>query len=65
MNVGDTVVLATKKDVVGTIIKMPQSIGRKDPRVLIATLSGEQWVPLSSLLPYDKEATESLTSESE
>jgi hypothetical protein len=47
MDIGDPVVLADGTAAV--LLKLPRSEGRKRPRVLVATLNGEQWVPLDEL----------------
>ncbi len=49
MDVGDTVTKANDDSFRGTIIQLPRSSGRKRPRALVATLSGESWVHLDEL----------------
>ncbi len=55
MEVGDTVALASDKDFRGTVVKLPGSIGRKRPRVLIRTISGEQWLYMDELVAIQPE----------
>lgn len=47
MEIGDAVILPDGSQ--GTITQLPRSVGRKRPRVLVNTLSGEQWVHLDEL----------------
>ncbi len=43
MSVGDTVTKVSDDAFRGTIVQLPRSVGRKRPRALVATLSGETW----------------------
>jgi hypothetical protein len=49
VNVGDTVTKTSDDTFRGTIVQLPRSIGRKRPRVLVASLAGETWMPLDEL----------------
>ncbi len=49
MEIGDTVTKTADAQFRGTIVQMPRSVGRKRPRALVASLGGENWVPLDEL----------------
>lgn len=49
MSVGDTVTKLADDSFRGTIVQLPRSIGRKRPRVLVASLDGESWIHLDEL----------------
>ncbi len=49
MEVGDTVTKASDPTFQGTVVQMPRSVGRKRPRALIASLSGESWLFVDEL----------------
>jgi hypothetical protein len=55
MDVGDPVTKTSDDTFRGTIVQLPRSIGRKRPRALVATLSGESWVPLDELKKVDSD----------
>lgn len=55
MEVGDTVSLASDKTFLGTVVKVPASVGRKRPRVLVRSQSGEQWFHMDELVAVTPE----------
>lgn len=55
MEVGDTVTLVNDTSFRGTLLRVPRSVGRKVPRALVQTLSGEQWMPIGDLRKVEPE----------
>lgn len=51
MEPGDTVTLASDSTFRGTLVRLPRSVGRKQPRALVQSQLGEQWIPMSELRP--------------
>ncbi len=49
MTVGDTVTKISDESFRGTIVQLPRSVGRKQPRALVASLGGEAWMPMDEL----------------
>jgi len=49
MDVGDTVTKVSDASFRGTVVQLPRSVGRKRPRALIASLTGEAWMPVDEL----------------
>jgi hypothetical protein len=49
VDIGDTVTKVSDDTFRGTIVQLPRSIGRKRPRALVASLTGETWVHLDEL----------------
>ena len=58
MEIGDTVTKTSDPNFRGTVIQLPRSVGRKRPRALVASLGGEQWVPLDELRPAPQAGNE-------
>ena len=54
MEPGDTVTLASDSTFRGTLVRLPRSVGRKAPRALVQSQLGEQWIPISELLPVQE-----------
>ena len=44
MEPGDTVTLASDTTFRGTLVRMPRSVGRSQPRALVQSQLGEQWI---------------------
>lgn len=55
MEIGDTVTKTQDPNFRGTLVQLPRSVGRKRPRALVASLGGEQWIPLDELRPAAEE----------
>ena len=51
MEPGDTVTLASDTTFRGTLVRMPRSVGRSQPRALVQSQLGEQWIPVDQLRP--------------
>jgi hypothetical protein len=49
MEVGDTVTKSGDTNFRGTVVQMPRSVGRKRPRALVASVSGEAWLFVDEL----------------
>jgi len=55
MDVGVTVTKVSDSSFRGTIVQLPRSIGRKRPRALVASLAGQEWMPIDELRRVESE----------
>lgn len=58
MDVGDTVTKASDANFRGTIVQLPRSVGRKRPRALVASLTGEAWVFVDELRKVESDGSD-------